>query len=99
MIFGEGMYRYRVVEGWGKLPEGWDFTGTAPTNLAITPTSEMYGGEWIGVYALAVDSEDRVYVSNHGDHPVIVFDHKGQLQYLLGGRLIQDSSPCVSYGG
>ena len=26
MIFGEGMYRYRVVEDWGKLPEGWDFT-------------------------------------------------------------------------
>ena len=80
MIFGEGMYRYRVVEDWGKLPEGRDFTGTAPTDVAITPTSEMYDGEWIGVYALAVDSEDRVYVSNHGDHPVIIFDREGNFR-------------------
>ena len=71
MIFGERMYRYRVVEDWGKLPEGWYFTGIA--------------GDWIGVYALAVDSEDRVYVSNHGDHPVIIFDREGNFQTSWGG--------------
>ena len=62
MIFGEGMYRYRVVEG-------WDFTGIA--------------GDRIGVYAFAVDSEDRVYDSNHGDHPVIIFDREDDIASIL----------------
>ena len=25
VILGQGEYRYRVEEGWGKLPDGWSF--------------------------------------------------------------------------
>jgi DNA-binding beta-propeller fold protein YncE len=47
---------YEVVEGWGKLPEGWKFTQVA---------------------GVAVDSRDRVYVYNRGEHPLIIFDREG----------------------
>jgi len=47
---------YEVVEGWGKLPEGWKFTQVA---------------------GIAVDSRDRVYVYNRGEHPLIIFDREG----------------------
>ena len=56
MILGSGNYRYRVLEGWAKLPEGWEFKDVA---------------------AVAVDSKDRVYCFNRGEHPMIVFDRDG----------------------
>jgi len=80
MIVGEGMYRYRVVEGWGQLPEGWNFTETE----VVLPPELAYAGDFTGVYALAVDSEDRVHVSNHGVHPVIIFDRDGNFQASWG---------------
>ena len=39
---------YQVVEGWGRLPEGWEFKQVA---------------------GVAVDSQDRIYVYNRGEHP------------------------------
>ena len=56
VILGSGEHRYRVVEGWGKLPDGWNLTD---------------------VGAVAVDSKDRVYVFNRGEHPMVVFDRDG----------------------
>jgi hypothetical protein len=56
VILGTGDHRYRVVEGWGKLPDGW---------------------ELMDVGAVGVDSKDRVYVFNRGEHPMIVFDRDG----------------------
>ncbi len=47
---------YEVIEGWGKLPEGWKFTQVA---------------------GVAVDSLDRIYVYNRGEHPLIIFDREG----------------------
>jgi DNA-binding beta-propeller fold protein YncE len=29
MIYGDGEYRYELVEGWGKYPEGWDYKDVA----------------------------------------------------------------------
>ena len=55
-ILGTGEHRYRVVENWGKLPDGWQFSDVA---------------------AVAVDSKDRVYVFNRGEHPMMVFDRDG----------------------
>ena len=55
-ILGSGEHRYRVVEDWAKLPEGWELKDVA---------------------AVAVDSKDRVYVFNRGEHPMIVFDRDG----------------------
>lgn len=56
VILGEGKHRYRVVENWAKLPDGWEFRDVA---------------------AVAVDSKDRVYVFNRGEHPMMVFDRDG----------------------
>jgi hypothetical protein len=55
-VLGSGEHRYRVVENWAKLPEGWEFKDVA---------------------AVAVDSKDRVYAFNRGEHPIIVFDREG----------------------
>jgi DNA-binding beta-propeller fold protein YncE len=35
------------------------------------------GYSWTDAAAVAVDSQDRVYVFNRGDHPMIVFDREG----------------------
>ena len=56
VILGSGEHRYRVVENWAKLPDGWEFKDVA---------------------AVGVDSKDRVYVFNRGEHPMIVFDRDG----------------------
>jgi hypothetical protein len=56
VVLGSGAHRYRVVEGWAKLPDGWEFKDVA---------------------AVAVDSKDRVYCFNRGEHPMIVFDREG----------------------
>jgi len=58
MIYGTGKYRYELVDGWAKFPEGWSY---------------------IDVCGLAIDSQDRVYVLNRGDHPVMLFDREGNL--------------------
>src|SRR5258708_13356020 len=55
-ILGSGEHRYRVVENWAKLPEGWQLTDVA---------------------SVAVDSKDRVYVFNRGEHPMVVLDRDG----------------------
>jgi hypothetical protein len=56
VILGTGEHRYRVVENFAKLPDGWSLTDVA---------------------AVAVDSKDRVYVFNRGEHPMIVLDREG----------------------
>ena len=56
VILGSGEHRYRVVENWAKLPDGWEFRDVA---------------------AVAVDSRDRVYVFNRGQHPMMVFERDG----------------------
>ncbi len=53
---GTGGNKYRVVENWANLPDGWAFNDVA---------------------AIAVDSRDRVYVFNRGEHPMMVFDADG----------------------
>jgi DNA-binding beta-propeller fold protein YncE len=61
------MPAFRVLEGWGKLPEGWHYVEAA---------------------GVAVDSKDRVYVFNRGEHPLIVFDREGNFLRSWGeGRV------------
>ncbi len=55
-ILGTGEHRYRVVENFAKLPDGWSLTDVA---------------------SVAVDSKDRIYVFNRGEHPMVVFDREG----------------------
>jgi len=56
-VLGSGEHRYRVLENWAQLPEGWEFKDVA---------------------AVACDRQDRVYVFNRGEHPMIVFDREGR---------------------
>jgi hypothetical protein len=56
VVLGSGEHRYRVVENWAKVPDGWDLKDVA---------------------AVGVDSKDRVYVFNRGEHPMVVFDRDG----------------------
>jgi len=55
-VLGSGEHRYRVVENWAKLPDGWNLTD---------------------VGAVAVDSKDRIYVFNRGEHPMVVLNRDG----------------------
>lgn len=45
------------------------------------------GWGWKEVAAVAVDSRDRVYVFNRGDHPVMVFDRDGTFLFAWGEGL------------
>src|ERR1051325_1028089 len=68
VVLGSGDYRYRVVEGWGKLPDGWNLTD---------------------VGAVAVDSKDRVYVFNRGEHPMVVLNRDGSFVKSWGEGLFR----------
>jgi NHL repeat len=65
-ILGSGEHRYRVVENWAKLPEGWQLSDVA---------------------SVAVDSSDRIYVFNRGEHPMVVFDRSGNFLKSWGEGL------------
>jgi hypothetical protein len=56
VTLGSGEHRYRVVENWAKLPDGWNLTDVA---------------------AVGVDSKDRIYVFNRGEHPMVVLNRDG----------------------
>jgi len=62
-ILGYGEHRYRVVENWAKLPDGWQLTDVA---------------------SVGVDSKDRIYVFNRGEHPMIVLDRDGNFIRSFG---------------
>ena len=65
-VLGTGEHRYRVVENWAKLSDGWKLTDVA---------------------SVAVDSKDRIYVFNRGEHPMIVFDRDGKFVRSFGEGL------------
>jgi DNA-binding beta-propeller fold protein YncE len=47
------------------------------------------GYSWPEVAAVATDSQDRVYVFNRGDHPVVVFDRDGTFLRSWGEGIIK----------
>ena len=65
-IVGTGDFRYRIIEPWAKLPDGWSMPDVA---------------------AVAVDRDDRVYIFNRGEHPMIVFDREGNFLRSWGEGL------------
>jgi len=40
LILGDGDYRYRVAEGWAKLPDGWEFRDVA--GVAVDSKDQVY---------------------------------------------------------
>jgi sugar lactone lactonase YvrE len=65
MLYGTGSYKYELVDGWAKWPQGWSFP-------------EVRFGK-TGVGSISIDSQDRVYVLSRSLHPVVVFDREGNL--------------------
>ena len=79
MLYGDGKYKYELVDGWAKLPEGWSFKDVA---------------------GLSVDSQDRVYILNRSDHPVMVFDLDGNLLTSWGeGFFNRAHGSCIGSDG
>jgi len=54
------------------------------------------GWEFRDVAAVAVDSKDRVYVFNRGDHPMMVFDREGNFLRSWGEGLLGDRTVSIS---
>lgn len=63
----------------GGLPK---YTATAGSGLDYRPNDQWArlpeGWTWTEVSAIAIDSRDRVFVFNRGEHPVIIFDAEGK---------------------
>jgi hypothetical protein len=68
VVLGSGEHRYRVVENWAKLPDGWNLTDVA---------------------AVGVDSKDRIYVFNRGEHPMVVLSRDGSFIKSWGEGLFR----------
>ncbi len=103
---GAGKISYEVVEGWGKLPEGWSFTQVA--GVAVDSRDRVYvfnrsphpvivldkEGEFLsswgdGIFSsrthgIYIDRNDYVYCTDDGDHTVRKFTPDGRLLMTLG---------------
>jgi DNA-binding beta-propeller fold protein YncE len=62
-----------------------DFGYTADDGWAKRPA----GWGWSEVVAVAADSQDRVFVFNRGDHPVMIFDRDGTFLGAWGEGLFE----------
>ena len=79
MLYGNGKYKYELVDGWAKLPEGWSFNDASD---------------------LSIDSQDRVFVLNRSEHPVMVFDRDGNLLASWGeGFFKRAHGSCIGFDG
>ena len=66
-------------------------------NWAKLPKGWNFGTGKTALRALAVDSKDRVYVYNCGEHPVMVFDPDGNFLTSWGEGVITDAHGiCIS---
>jgi len=58
------------------------------------------GWSFLDVCGLAIDSQDRVYILNRGIHPVMVFDHDGNLLTAWGqGFFKRAHGSCIGPDG
>src|SRR5437764_939785 len=67
VILGEGEFRYEVVEGWPRLPEG----------VRLREAPGIDPGQFIRPHNVVVDEHDRVYIADRECHRVQVFDADG----------------------
>ena len=61
-------YQYRVVEGWGRGPEGKEMGGVVPD--------------------VAVDSQDRVYVTLREPAGILIYDSEGRFLGVWGDDVL-----------
>jgi DNA-binding beta-propeller fold protein YncE len=78
--------RYGTGEYSYELVDGW---------------AKLSGGHWFAdVCGLAVDVQDRLYILNRSEHPVMVFDYQGNLLTAWGEGLFQRAhGSCIGPDG
>ncbi len=64
MLYGDGAYRYELVEGWTKCPEGWTFLDVS--GLAIDSKDRIYAFNR-GAHPLMVFDQDGKYLAGWGE--------------------------------
>ena len=59
--------------------------GSGSFTYEVSPEWEKLPDEysWTDAAGVAVDSQDRVYVFNRGEHPIIIFDSDGNFLRVL----------------
>ncbi len=84
MLYGAGQYKYELVEGWAKIPEGWSFLDAS--GLDIDSEDRVY------VINRAKNGDAA--------HPVMVFDKDGNLLNSWGeGLFKKPHGICVGPDG
>ena len=64
MIYGEGKYRYELVEGWGKYPEGWEYIDV--TGVTVDRQDRVYVLNR-GAHPIMVFNRDGTLVTSWGE--------------------------------
>ncbi len=64
VILGSGEHRYRVVESWAKLPDGWDLKDVA--SVAVDSRDRVYVFNR-GAHPMVVLSRDSDFVKSWGE--------------------------------
>ena len=64
MIYGEGNYRYELVEGWGKYPEGWEYIDVA--GISVDAEDRVYVLNR-GAHPIMVFDRDGMLVDSWGE--------------------------------
>src|SRR6201997_1417778 len=94
-ILGAGEHRYRVVENWAKLPEGWELTDAASVfNRGAHPMVVLdregnfitsWGeGLFARAHGLHIDVDDNLYCTDDGDHTVRKCSVDGKVLLTIG---------------
>src|ERR1700741_4338219 len=63
-ILGSGEHRYRVVEGWAKLPDGWELTDVA--SVAVDSKDRVYVFNR-GTHPMIVFDRDGNFLKSWGE--------------------------------
>ena len=64
MIYGEGKYRYELVEGWGKYPEGWEYIDVA--GISVDGQDRVYVLNR-GAHPIMVFDRNGTFVDSWGE--------------------------------
>src|SRR6202140_4123058 len=64
VILGSGEHRYRVVENWAKLPDGWNLTDVA--SVAVDSKDRVYVFNR-GAHPMGVLGRDGAFMTSWGE--------------------------------